>query len=980
MKKAIEIISAFITILFCAIHSAGQIPMETKTIQSPNVATLGRYGDVPVSLFTGVPAISIPIYDVVSGDNIIPIALSYHSAGVMPEQHPGWVGLGWSLMCGGCVSRIVNDLPDEYTNDLFGNYGYYFNYDCLSGGGWFDLNNLLNDWEKDTQPDEFRFNVNGYNGEFYINQNGTVNVKCDKKVKVEIKMNGMKVPSSLTYAANIWDNTKPFSGFLITTEDGIQYEFGMKENAIEYSINFWNQDNYNWIATLWHLTSITYTDGRTVDFDYYRSDYACQLGFSVSSFSYAVEAGSGMISSSCFKNTTGDPDSLSISGNLISPVYLEKIKFDGGYIDFISEQTSELRYDEKKISDMYYHNPLTNDLGALVNKESVSKGFPECLTYLQWRKLVAMNVFDMYGNPVRQFKFKYVDNPSSRLMLTEFSEDSENSSNRTYRFVYNNPDSLPPYLSRMVDHWGYYNGKFANTHSAQYFNNRESDPWKMKYGVLEKIIYPTGGYTRFEFEANTCGKFLSFHRMSVSNFGENKIVGGLRIKRILSSPTGLLDDETVEKEFFYVSGFKGNLTSENNVSSGVLGCYPQYNFKIPKYALFPSSSVDISVFSSQPVLSGGNNALGSHVGYTEVAEVNNNGSFTVYKFSNFDTGAIDDPCDLILSEFDSPFSPYSSKEQDRGLLLSSETYDSNGMLVNRKTYEYEKDDETIDNHVRSAKIAVYGSCGGSVSYAEAMSYRIYTYLRRKVRETEEIYEQGAAVPATIVTTYSYNDNKLLSETTFDYGNGLFIKRYRYPADFQSNGTYSAMVDKHILSPIVEYKEINKTGGTEYQQKYDRYDYSLSNGYYLPYKFSSSVNGVPEEREAYTYNKYGKILTITKDKADTTVYLWGYGGRYVVAEIRGLSISEIESVTGDIDEFCEKESPEFVRLDQLRMKYPYAHIKTCKYEVLVGPEAISDQRGVSEYYMYDDSGRLRRVKDNNGKFKALYEYNFKPYTP
>ena len=980
MRKAPEIIAALVTVISCSVYTTGQIPMKSITMQSPNVATLGRYGDVPVSLFTGIPEISIPVYEISTGDNTIPITLSYHAAGVMPEQHPGWVGLGWSIACGGCVSRIVNDLPDEYTNDLFAGYGYYFNHGCLSGGGWFDLNNLLNVWEKDTQPDEFHFRVNGYNGEFYINQDGTVNVKCDSKVKVEIKVDGMKVPSSLTYAANIWDNSKPFAGFVLTAEDGTRYEFGMKEDAIEYSINFWDQDNYNWIATSWHLASITYTNGRTVCFDYCRGDYVCQLGFSVSSFSYAMEAGSGMISSSCFKNSTGDPDTLSISGNLMSPVYLENIKFDGGHVEFVSERTSELRYDEKKISDMYYHDPLTNDLGALVNKESVTKGFPECLDYQQWRKLVAIDVFDVYGNPVRRFRFNYVDNPSSRLMLTEFSEFSEDSSDRTYRFVYNKPDSLPPYLSRMVDHWGYYNGKFADTRSSQYFDNRESDPLKMKYGVLEKIIYPTGGYTRLEFEANTCGKFLSFHRMSVSNFEDDKTVGGLRIKRIFNSPMGLPDDETVEKEFFYVSGFKGSVASANNVSSGVLGCYPQYSFKIPKYALFASSSVDISVFSSQPVLSGGNNALGSHVGYTEVAEVNNNGSFTVYKFSNFDTGAIDDPCDAILSEFDSPFSPYSSKEQDRGLLLSSESYDSNGVLVSRKTYEYEKDDETTDNYVRSAKIAVHGSCGGSVAYAEAMSYRIYTYLRRKVRETEEIYEQSTDVPATTVTTYSYNDNKLISETAFNYGGGEYIKRYRYSADFPDNVTYSAMADKHILSPVVEYKEINKIGGKEYQQKYDRYDYSLSNGFYLPCKFSSSPNGVPEEREVYTYNKYGKISTVTKDNIDITVYLWGYFGQYVVAEIKGLSVGEIESVTGDINEFCEKESPEFVKLDQLRMKYPNAHIKTCKYEELVGPEVISDPRGVSEYYIYDNSGMLRRVKDNNGKLKALYEYNFKPYMP
>lgn len=49
---------------------------------SPNVASLQKYGEIPVSNYTGVPNINIPIYTVKSGDIEVPISASYHSSGI----------------------------------------------------------------------------------------------------------------------------------------------------------------------------------------------------------------------------------------------------------------------------------------------------------------------------------------------------------------------------------------------------------------------------------------------------------------------------------------------------------------------------------------------------------------------------------------------------------------------------------------------------------------------------------------------------------------------------------------------------------------------------------------------------------------------------------------------------------------------------------------------------------------------------------
>src|SRR5258708_10199788 len=80
---------------------------------SPNVANLGKFGEYQVSHFSGLPQISIPIFEVKSGSLSIPIALSYHASGVKPTDIASWVGMGWSLSTGGQISRAIVGKPDE---------------------------------------------------------------------------------------------------------------------------------------------------------------------------------------------------------------------------------------------------------------------------------------------------------------------------------------------------------------------------------------------------------------------------------------------------------------------------------------------------------------------------------------------------------------------------------------------------------------------------------------------------------------------------------------------------------------------------------------------------------------------------------------------------------------------------------------------------------------------------------------------------
>ena len=66
---------------------------KTAAPPSANAASLGKYGDIPVSYHTGVPGISIPIYTVKQGNLSLPVTLSYHSSGIKVDELASWVGL-----------------------------------------------------------------------------------------------------------------------------------------------------------------------------------------------------------------------------------------------------------------------------------------------------------------------------------------------------------------------------------------------------------------------------------------------------------------------------------------------------------------------------------------------------------------------------------------------------------------------------------------------------------------------------------------------------------------------------------------------------------------------------------------------------------------------------------------------------------------------------------------------------------------------
>ena len=114
LKKLIIVSFSLIGI----IHSTGQTvatPDLNKSLipPSPEAASLGKYGILPVTLYEGMPNISVPVFELKSSKLSLPISLGYNYNGYRPGEEASWVGLGWSLQASGVITRVVKGLVDD---------------------------------------------------------------------------------------------------------------------------------------------------------------------------------------------------------------------------------------------------------------------------------------------------------------------------------------------------------------------------------------------------------------------------------------------------------------------------------------------------------------------------------------------------------------------------------------------------------------------------------------------------------------------------------------------------------------------------------------------------------------------------------------------------------------------------------------------------------------------------------------------------
>ena len=999
------------------VPSFAQTETSPINIPSPNASNLWLYEEIPVNNFTGVPNISIPLYTLSEQDITVPITLSYHTASIKLNNHPGWTGLGWTLGSGGAITRVANgNLADEVANEDFA-FGFYAsaNRQQLSANDWDARANIENYALSafDESADKFVFNFNGYSGEFYLDYNGEWVVKSEDKITVKFDPDQDFInPTQLRPSIRDHMPTEVsiqsqryFHRFTLITANGTRYIFGGNIDAVEYSVPYRRQWTSPVTPTSWYLTEIISPKDNRVTFAYAPKKLICTLSHS---YSYSEYSRSPAANSAC-NGATDQTGRIPANGFLIFPVYLTSIKGDNITIDFESSASEELGYD---ITDLTYDRIFDGDIGAT----TFYTYFPT-LSFddLQWQQLDDIIIRREDGTPFKQYHFTYTDDPTTRLKLNAVQEIGLDRQGNAalqvpaYQLSYH-ATRLPGYNSDQTDHWGYYNGFDVSTFSptttadfiAQYPAIREPDGTGIYQTaeMLQTITYPTGGITTFEFEPHQYAQTVLEDRETLDTH-ENRIAGGVRIKKITTDP---VQGEPIVKQYHYVKEYTPESDLSVLKSSGILAGKHQYWW--PDYTGIDVNGIAFtySIFSSGSLLPFAYNNESSPIGYSEViaAEKNTQGTsngYTKYTYTNFDTDIwgethMDEPALEWIDAERSVYSPFTSKALERGKLTSTEIYANGNIPVKHTKIKYAK---SSDAFLRSVDTDRFNICTtiqpGSDNLQRYFSlfgtaYKTYTYDYRPERVEERSYDESGSNYVATITDYRYDNPKhkqLTQRIVKDSQNRTRTTLYQYAEDFTgsvanqwgSNHLRTAHMHNVILKEetkvensvtgMVERSFIKKPTGIvvpEWQKIYP--SGSTSQPIQTNFLYSDQGNLLQEQRASET-DSY------------TTSYLWGYNQTRPVARIEGatyntvssgLTAAQLAGIQGNALSDQELRST----LAGLR-SINNALVTLYTHNPLFGITSQTAPNGLVSYFEYDDLGRLNRVRDHRQRYTDKYLYHY-----
>ncbi len=472
---------------------AAQNPYGEVSIASPTAASLGKYADIPVSYHTGIPQINIPLYTIKAGPLSMPIGLNYHASGLKVLETASWVGAGWSLDAGGVVTRTVMGLPDEKNTGSghVDNYGYYtdsgYNKYLYQSGPDLDWPSFSNGM-KDGEPDLFFFNFAGYSGKFFFRDDHTAVLVPQQDVKI------------IPYFPN--PGTTSIQGFTIITPDGTKYYFGSTPNVtgtapVEITNPFSTENGYSsgTVISSWYLNQVSSVD----------SLFNITLNYSPENYGYYTYSSTPLDNYSSILS-----HEFALVKNIVAGVRLSSINFPNGTVTFNPGATrTDLSDNALNSFDNYNNSAMT--LGSVViANTSATTPFSKRFNFFY-------SYFSDYVTPVPNVIFNSgfaLQTDRTRLRLDSLKEMSSDNLLQipARRFTYFS-EKVPRRISLGIDHWGFYNGIDTNktlipTYTTfdsvslnyVYGGNRNSSWPAMRGGSLQKMTYPTGGSTVFDFE------------------------------------------------------------------------------------------------------------------------------------------------------------------------------------------------------------------------------------------------------------------------------------------------------------------------------------------------------------------------------------------------------------------------------------------------------------------------------------------------
>jgi YD repeat-containing protein len=262
--------------------------------------------------------------------------------------------------------------------------------------------------------------------------------------------------------------------------------------------------------------------------------------------------------------------------------------------------------------------------------------------------------------------------------------------------------------------------------------------------------------------------------------------------------------------------------------------------------------------------------------------------------------------------------------------------------------------------------------------------KVYPYCLSE--RIDSIYDLNGNYLTKTIVKYEHNDHNLLQDEKVININDTIKSVFKYIFDHSTddiNTAFGQMASLNIFTPVIEqYEYKNSTLLSGIINNYA----NMSNGIYAPNGIFRQKGNNPQEQRI-TISKYdsrGHPVYVIMDDMEKIVNLWSYNYQYPIVEIKGATLIEVMNALNyafsmDLEVLAVQSNPDIGYIDnQLRNYFAgkSVQIASCTYKFPYGVATIKDPRGVTTTYEYDDFGRLKTVKDNEGKTIEDYKYHYK----
>lgn len=954
---------------------------------SPQSALFEQHVDFPVTEYNGLPFISIPLYEIEMKGLKIPITLSYYAKGIKYDQYDGEVGVGWTINVGGLrVSRTVYGKDDE-VSDMFNSNDlekyqhinrYNHIYMAKIGLSTPFYNRFIyqpfdENWdvEQDSEYDQFTYMLPSSNGNFIITDRKEGKVALMEQNFDKIELNKGKTRINL-------------NEIKITDKSGFTYymggDYSEKINEKNLLVGTVYSPDLGIVKTSWPLNKII-------------SPYNEQITFK-------------------YKQFTINPGEVNLSVSITEAPVLE-LHNNGPSIS--NPGTQAIIYDPAENIKLGLYEDLLVD---------VITGIKENIVFVRGdnNMIQEINIKSKNGNLIKKIKFEYSIKDSynwhTQLKSINVQSGDEELCKKTQFEYYLRPGKLKK-EEYFPDQWGYYRVNYSDKKSwARVFLHKEfSDvyifteannvggimgncgliPSFSEYLVdrslkldtkaneipsnftLKKIIYPTQGFTEYEYENNEYkskkGAGLRIKRI-LANDGKNENVTDFQYYNGASN-MGYFDVES--RNFINWScSFDYNWNGGNNSNSYWI--YSTYNFS--EKSFLP----DINVSYGQVKKT-----------QKDVVNTKNNGTtISNYELDNeYTIGPLNYSASSRLKY--NPTSNYNNNfitgyyQYKKPLLISKTYLNNDNDTIQKEQFNYLR---KRGNEFKNIKVVQRFSWPSSASFAFDMGdnsvdywtdkfydhgfYYIHTGIDLLSSKTTTSYTKQGKIKST--ESYLYDSHNQLKEKK--QSNSLkssLVSSFKYPYDY-TDDIYRSMVSQNMISPVIEQtisnngKEINKVK-TNYIN-----ETAKTKGLILPNTVQTTIEKNTRTDLTYDlYDKKGNLLQYTGKDEVPISYLWSYNGQYPIAEIINASYKDVSGALDVTPEsISELNEPDMSKVDALRIKLPNAQVTSYTYKPLVGMLTATDPRGVITYYEYDGFGRLKEtyIKENGlKKILQTYDYHY-----